>query len=450
MNKPLDPMALFRLSVLGPLASRGDIARGELKKIISELATRIYTIPGSDRIRLSEETIKRWYYAWKKNSIGALETKPREDKGLTKLPDDIKTAITELKKDNPARSLNTIINMLERKGIVQKDSLSRATVHRFLQNQKMSKRVLGDSASIERRAFVAENAGDIWHGDVLHGPRIQTKKGMKKTYLVSLLDDKTRMIMHSLFCFGETALDIEGVLKQAVLKRGVPRKLIIDNGPAYRAHTLQSICARLEIRFIYSRPYEPESKGKIERFHRTFREQFLNEIEIDKLFGADELNDRLQAWIDLVYHKRPHEGLDGKTPQELWMDDLIHLRPLGLKALNIDDVFYYREKRVVRKDGTVNWDGFRFEVPYEYAKEKIIVVIDPHTKTPIRIESLNGDPLGNVVKLDVQSNLNRKRQRPNPIPAPVKKRGINSVEMAYDEYSDSFNIPMPEKFEEEE
>ncbi|MGC0614592.1 integrase catalytic domain-containing protein, partial [Escherichia coli] len=90
--------------------------------------------------------------------------------------------------------------------------------------------------------------GDLWQGDVLHGPSIQTENGMRKTYLVSFLDDATRLIAHSAFCLGETALDVEGVLKQAILKRGLPNKLLIDNGAAYRAESLQGICAHLDIR----------------------------------------------------------------------------------------------------------------------------------------------------------------------------------------------------------
>ncbi len=62
-------------------------------------------------------------------------------------------------------------------------------------------------------------------------------------------------------------LDIEGVLKQVLLKRGVPYKLVVDNGAAYRSGSLQGICARLGISLLYRRPYTPTSKGKIEHIH---------------------------------------------------------------------------------------------------------------------------------------------------------------------------------------
>lgn len=442
MSKPLHPITLFRLSVLGPLASRGELKRGEIKKIVRELAEQTYQIPDSRRTHLSEETLLRWYYAWKRGGIFALEPKARCDKGKTQLSMEVQAALIKVKNDNPARSINTLIGLLESKGIVAKGTLSRATVHRFLHRNQLSKRILGDRNTIERRSFVSEHAGDIWHGDVMHGPSVQTQGGMRKTYLVSLLDDASRLIAHSAFCLGETALDIEGVLKQAILKRGIPRKLIVDNGAAYRSHTLQSICSILEIRLIYCRPYEPEGKGKLERFHRTFREQFLSEIDVSKMTGLRDLNDRLWAWLEQVYHRREHAGLDGKTPLDRWRHDLLHVRPLGLQASIVDNIFYHRVERTVKKDGTVSWNGQKFEVPYERAGEKIQLVIDPHAQRALRIESMFGDDYGPVTPLDITANLNRKRQRPHHEPEASIKQAENAVEIAYREYSQLCGIPL--------
>jgi putative transposase len=447
MSKPLHPIALFRLMVLGPLASRGELKHGEIKVIIRELASKTHNIPGSRRVHLSEQTILRWYYDWKRGGVEALNPSQRCDKGKTQLSEQVQAALLQLKQDNPSRSINTMIDMLERQGIVAKKTLARATVHRFLQQQKLSKRILADKHTIERRSFVAEFAGDIWHGDVLHGPSIQTARGMKKTYLVSLLDDASRLIAHSAFCLGETALDIEGVLKQAILKRGLPKKIIIDNGSAYRSGSLQTICAYLDIRLVYCRPYEPQGKGKLEKFHSTFRGQFLNEIDLKKISSLDDINSRLWAWLEQVYHQRAHSGLDGQIPIERWRQDLIHVRPLTAHLANkIDDIFCHRFKRTVRKDGTVSWAGIRFEVAYEQASEKVILVVDPHTKTAIRIESLLGDDLGPDTRLDLKSNLHRKRQRPHSAPEKSIKQGENAVDLVHREYSDLCSIPnLPSK-----
>lgn len=442
MSKPLHPLALFRLSVLGPLASRDQFQHGEIKTVIHELTGKTYHIPGSRRVHVSEQTILRWYYAWKKHGIAGLVPSSRRDKGKTQLPPAVQEALLAHKKDNPSRSLNTLIRLLEKQGLIAKGEVARATVHRFLQQQQLSKRLSPNQHVIERRAFVAEHASDIWYGDVMHGPRIQTSQGLRKVYLVSLMDDASRLILHSAFCLGETALDIEGVLKQALLKRGLPRKLVIDNGAAYRAESLQTICALLEIRLVYCRPYEPEGKGKLERFHRTFREQFLTEIDLKKIASLDDINARLWTWLEQVYHQQPHEGLDGKTPIARWRDDLMQVRSLGFKAANLDDIFYHRVERTVQKDGTVNWVGKKFEVPFERCGEKIKLVIDPHTQTALRIESLLGDDYGPVTLLDAQRNCHRKRQRPHEAPSPEHTTTDNMVELAYRRHHELCSIPL--------
>jgi transposase InsO family protein len=452
MSKPLHPDALFRLMVLGPLASRGELKHGEVSTIIRELASKAYDIPDSKRTYLSAETIKRWYHDWKRGGIDALQPKERLDKGRTQLPPRVQNRLLQLKQDNPSRSINLLITMMESSGFISKGSVARASVHRFLKQLKLSKRVLPSVNTIEHRSFVAAHAGDIWQGDVLHGPSIQTIGGMRKTYLVSLMDDASRLLAHSAFCFGETALDIEGVLKQAVLKRGRPYKLIVDNGAAYKSGTLQAICARLEIRLIYCRPYMPEGKGKLERFHRTFREQFLNELNLNCIANIEELNARLWAWIESVYHTRPHAGLDKlatkehQTPIARWRQDLTHVRPLTLTiAERLNDIFCHYSVRTVRKDGTVSWEGQCFEVHHNLVGEKVTLVVDPHTQTILRIESAFGDDLGQATPIDRIQNTHRKRQQPHQEEQHTMPSKESMVEIVHQDYSDRCALPIKEE-----
>lgn len=199
----------------------------------------------------------------------------------------------------------------------------------------------------------------------MHGPRVPHEGKLVKAYLVSLFDDASRLVAHSAFCPGETALDIEGGLKQALLKRGIPIQLVVDNGAVGRAETLQGICARLGIHLIYCRPYAPEGKGKWERWHRTCRDQFLSELDERPINSFEDLNARLWAWLERVYHPTPHAGLDGMTPLARYQQDLSKIRSLGALAAQLDALFRDRVSRGVRKDGTVSYQGVRFEVPFE-------------------------------------------------------------------------------------
>jgi len=171
MNKKNKEIALFRLSVLGPLASRSKLERGELKKIVDELAAQAYQIPYSKQCYLSQKTIERWYYDWLRGGFDSLLPKERADRGRTCIELSVQSAILALKKENPSRSLNTLKYLLENKGTVAKNEISRATLHRFLKKNNLSKRTVSDAETIERRSFEATHAGDIWQGDVMHGPR---------------------------------------------------------------------------------------------------------------------------------------------------------------------------------------------------------------------------------------------------------------------------------------
>ena len=433
--KEIDPVALFRLSVLGPLVSRERLDRGELQQIIRELALREYAIPGSRRRLVGEKTIEAWYYAWRKKGIDGLAPKPRADAGASKIPPELQSALLAAKRDNPRRSIRQLRQLMESAGQAAQGALSRSAIHRLLQQHGLSRMPGSATLPEERRSFVAEQAGSIWYGDVMHGPAVSVAGRRRKVYLVSLIDDASRLVAHSAFCLGETALDIEGVLKQAVLKRGLPRKLVVDNGSAYRAHTLQGICARLGIHLIYCRPYAPEGKGKLERWHRTFRDQFLSELDEGRVDGLDDLNARLWAWVEQVYHRTPHGGLDGQTPLARYQRDLPKIRALGQRAAQLDAIFHHRISRFVRKDGTVSYQGNRFEVPYELAGKTIRLVVDPHAETVVGIEDDQGNSLGTAAPLDAEANLHRRRRKPDPEgPAAQPSGGPNLVELAYQQY----------------
>ncbi len=436
--KEIDRKALFRLSVLGALISRESLQRGELQQIIGELAQQSYNIPDSRRTYIGEKTIESWYYDWKRDGIEGLMPKERNDRGLSKLTPEIQEAILNAKRDNPKRSIRMIKQLLEGSGVAAKGVLSRSSIHRLLQTNGISRMIGSASLLEEKRSFCTEFAGSIWYGDVLHGPSIPTHKGMSKVYLVSLLDDASRLVPHSAFCMGETALDIEGVLKQAVLKRGLPKKIVVDNGAAYRSATLQGICARLGIHLIYCRPYAPEGKGKLERWHRTFRDQFLSEIDLANILDLADLNARLWAWIERIYHQTPHSGLDGMTPLARYQKDLLKVRTLGQRAANLDAIFLHRVTRFVRKDGTVSYLGNRFEVPYELSGQTVQLVVDPHREIVVGVENKEGDSLGAATPLDALSNLRRERRKPVPpteTVAPIVIRtGPNLVEIALAKY----------------
>lgn len=438
--KEIDPMALFRLSVLGPLVSRPKLEHGEQKALLRELTAKEYDIPGSRRRHIAEKTLQEWLLRYRRQGLEGLTPKGRSDEGISRLSAEVQERLLSAKRDNPRRSIRVLRWMLEQEGLVARGVLSRSAIHRLLKQQGLSRP--GGAATVpeERRSFLAECANEIWYGDVLHGPRALVAGRARKTYLVSLMDDASRLIVHSAFALSESALEIEGVLKQAVLKRGLAQRLVVDNGAAYRSVSLQGICARLGIRLIFCRPYHPEGKGKLERWHKTLRDQLLSELGPAPL-ELHELNARLWAWIDSLYHRSAHTGLGGLSPLARYQQDLGRIRLLGPLAAKLDEIFRHRTERLVRRDGTVSYGGRFFEVPYELAGKTVHLVVDPHTQTVVGVEDKDGAALGAATPLDKLANRHRRRHKPRdpkalPVsPAvPVARSAPTLIDIAYAEH----------------
>ena len=128
----------------------------------------------------------------------------------------------------------------------------------------------------DRRKFEAELPNDLWQSDVLHGPLVETGNKKRKSYLIAFIDDYSRLVPYGEFYLGEGLAFFLQALEQALATRGLPRKLYVDNGSAFRSHHLEQITASLGIALIHARPYKPQGKGKIERYFRTVRSDFLS------------------------------------------------------------------------------------------------------------------------------------------------------------------------------
>ena len=130
------------------------------------------------------------------------------------------------------------------------------------------------------------------------------------------------------------------------------------------------------------------------------------------------------------------------TPIERWRIDLPHVRQLGVLASQIDEMFYHRVQRQVRKDGCVSINGKWFEVPYALTEQKVQVVFDPETDVAKWVESEHGQRLGDAMILDKVHNTHRKRQRPTTEHVGVQSvpSTSNPIELAYAQQQSSLII----------
>jgi transposase InsO family protein len=422
--------ALWRFSILGPLVS-ARLEHGDRRAHFEDIAERTHVAPDGSARTFSRRTIEAWYYAWKKKGLEGLKDCPRSDLGNSSIRSELREKLLVLKRENPRRSIPRLIKILERTGDAQKCELSRSSVQRFLRLEGLSGRA-GDAQPPERRSFRHPEPGDLWMGDVLHGPVVLAEGRLRKSYLIAFIDSATRFVPAAEVRLSESAADHEYALKQAILKHGVPRALYLDNGAAQTSLSLKLICAELSIRLLHTEAYTPESKGAIERWNRTWREEVESELPKEPL-ALEELRSRVWSWLAVEYNARQHDTT-GKAPLEHWLEktDVLRFVP---PWISLEEVFLHREVRVVRKDGTVRFRGGFLEVRSSLVGKSVELRFDPFDEGALPRVFSEGKFVSDTVPLDPIANSARRRHRPSSqTKEPLPTSGIDPLRLIQDEH----------------
>lgn len=412
-----EQIALFRYGLISDLLhpAEGD-ERRPLYERLREKAAKSYCIPGSHRTRVAIETLRDWLTAYKAGGFDALRPKARADIGHARaIPQAVADLLVHLKDEHRDWSVAMVI------GAAQADSpeakataLPVSTVHRMLSRAGVMGKRPEDPTSKDRRRFAYEQAGELWMSDVMHGPAVGVGGRRKqKTYLIGFLDDATRVVPYAAFALSENTGAFLPVMRQAILRRGVPLRLYVDNGSAFRSQHLSLVCARLGITLIHARPYTPQGKGKQERFFRTARMRLLPTLGEADLGSLDALNRRLWAWVEGEYHQTPHKGLDGQTPLDAWAMRSGEVRGVG-PELDLREMFLLEAHRRVRADRTVSLDGVVYEVDASLVGEKVTLHFDPAKRgAPVDVW-LGGKKIEQARVVDTHANCFVKRHHDAP------------------------------------
>ncbi|MGZ6141239.1 MAG: DDE-type integrase/transposase/recombinase [Myxococcaceae bacterium] len=405
-----DEVALFRHGAIGELAHLAPGTKG-LYARLKEKADIEYRIPGSLRTRVAEETIRGWLREYRKGGFDALKPRVRSDQGQSHaLPQEVSDLLVSIKDEKPDLSVHLVIReALATNKVPEGLQLAPSTVHRLLTRAGLMVKKPGEPSSKDHRRFVFEKAGDLWMSDVMHGPSVLVLGKRRKAYLIAFIDDATRVIPYAAFTLSENTAAFLPVLKEAVLRRGVCRRLFVDNGSAFRSHQLALACAKLGITLIHARAYHAQAKGKIERWFRTVRLLLLPLLQPSDLASLDALNRRLWAWVEGEYHRSPHRGLDGATPLDRWAALADEVRFLGP---DIDDLFLQEAKRKVAKDRTVSLNGIVYEVDAMLVDESVMLRYDPARPGRSVQVWLKGVRAKDAKVVDVHGNCFVKREQP--------------------------------------
>ena len=274
----------------------------------------------------------------------------------------------------------------------------------------------------EQRAlgrFECMRPNEMRAGDTLHGPVIAGGK----CYLFAFIDDHSRAVMGARWAYHDDVVRMAAAFRPALQRRGVPQAIYLDNGSPFVDAWLLRGCAVLGIKLIHSRPGKPEGRGKIERFFRTVRDQFLVEVG-DGAAIADlaEMNRLFQAWTETVYHQAVHSET-GEAPLARWARATPAERAVPDPG-RLREAFLWSERRRATKTALVSLHGNSYQVDAWLAGRYVELVFDPFDLARVEVRT-GGKPAGTAVPFTIGRHRHPKtrtrdgEQRTEPAPTGI-------------------------------
>jgi putative transposase len=404
MNDRQREVALFRYSLIREAADP-ELSHAERGELVRELVSRDHAGPGGRRVRMARNTIDRWIRTYRVGGFEALAPSMRHCEPVTPLA-QLELA-ERLKREAPKRTAAQVAEIIR---TAEGYGPSERTIQRLFVRLGLNVRPDGTPAQAFSR-FEAANPNDLWTGDALHGPKVDGRK----TYLFAFIDDRSRALVGYRWGHSEDTVRLEAALRAALAASGIPKAVYVDNGSAFVSSQLLRAMATLGIRLVHSRPRRPQGRGKIERFFATVRIQFLVEIDARGVADLVELNRLFAAWVETVYHRRPHTET-GQAPIE-------RLLAAGTPALPspelLHEAFLWSETRTVTKVATVSLHGNTFEVDAALVGHRVEVIFDPFDLEAVEIR-FQGRPMGQGVPHKISRHSHPKAPtEPTAPPAPT-------------------------------
>lgn len=366
------PSSYLKIKILGAI----DYAEGKsITQRIKNIAAQKFIDEDGNPRYFTWRTIQTWLYRYKSQGITGIQPKSRKDKGFARkiTPEELLEALNMARqhfKDKKADRMS-LYRYCINKGLLSKNQIAQTTFYRFIREYELLKD--DDKLKNKKRlAFCMQYANQLWQGDTMFGPYVQTPKGHKQSKLIAFIDDASRVICHAEFFLEETIDSLVKALKSAFYKRGIPEQLYVDNGSIYCSQEITLICARIGCILRHTPVRDGAAKGKIERFFRRVRQQFLSrQLNLSNL---DNLNREFTSWVEDEYNAINHSTL-GMKPIDRFAFDLKRIKFLEPSATQ-DELFFAEETRKVKKDNTFSFKNTRYETPVDLRDKTITVRFD--------------------------------------------------------------------------
>ena len=363
------PSVYLKMRVLGAVDTVEGRTRHE--RIHNVAAMTFLDEEGNSR-RFTWRTIQTWFYRYKNHGITGMTVQPRKDKGQVRktTPEEVLEAINAARPHfhNHRANKRALYRYCIANGLLHADRLAQTTFYRFIREYELL--APQDNDHKQRLAFSMKHANQLWQADTMFGPYVDT--GMspgarKQAKLIAFIDDASRVICHGEFFFEENVDTLVQAIRAAFYKRGVPEQLLVDNGSIYCSQEITLICARVGCILRHTPVRDAAAKGKIERFFRRVRDQFL--IQKLDLSSLEALNRQFTEWVENDYNAIVHDTI-GMKPLDRFGLDRTRVRFLP-PSEHSDELFYAEATRKVKKDNTFSFAGRRYETPVDLRDKEI-------------------------------------------------------------------------------
>lgn len=269
------------------------------------------------RFGVTRQTVHRWLRRYAEEGLAALaDGSARPLSCPHQMPPEVEARIVELRRAQPGWGPRTIRFRLEAEEVSPlpgRSSIYRCLVRHCLIEPEARRRKKADYRRWER-----SRAMELWQMDVVGG--VQLVDGWKAS-IVSGVDDHSRFVISARIVERATARPVCDALAWAMRSFGVPREILTDNGKVFTGRfgpgtgevLFDRICRENGIKHILTAPRSPTTTGKVERWHKTLRREFLNGRVFDSIADAQEQLDR---WVHSYNHERRHQGIGDVVPWE--------------------------------------------------------------------------------------------------------------------------------------
>lgn len=396
--------AEFRFGLIAPVIQGlyPDASKTAYYKRVTE---KPVTMPDGRSVKLSYKTLESWACHYKKGGLDALMPSIRADRGTSRvLSAEAICEIFRLKQELPRINATQIHEKLVSDGFIPA-TVSVDTVQRFIKHNDLKD--ARNPNLRDRKAFEEDAFGKMWQADTCYIAHITENGKSRQVYCMEIIDDHSRMIVGAEMFYNDNAVNFQKVLKDAIATYGIPSKLLVDNGAPYANEQLSMICVSLGISLIHARPRDGATKGKCERSWLTMKTTWIYTIKTDEIHSLEQFNSMLKEYVR-DYNTRKHSGT-GVTPMYRFRATGDHIRKPESSDW-LDDCFYNRISRKVRKDSTVSIDKVSYDVPMQFIGMTVDIRYIPGKMETAYI--LYEDTRSPIRKTDKVDNCHTKRNNP--------------------------------------